>query len=574
MGHFSIFARTTFAWFTSKDEVTNRLSASAEYGVAIAENFQPPETWVPGQQINKDAGAVNTGNVDAFVRMQLSGKMRLLQQNRLAADATSGMKAGYVAGSAGNSSSFNNPTTAVTDTDLLKAGITLMDGNGNYYKTLSTTQAANPTLTLGSSHAGFTGTTSTALSEVQAMQSGILAYAPTDAEYTYILNEPTTLTIKVATIDGIGTTSGTNDYQTVEVPAGTLVHVGGTAGTGVAYTTGASSTLTIPTATYTDIMGNTGTAIATVYVQAQTHDDSSTFFVPQNVEYETFVPITDGLYLFLRDENDANQADSEFSGYYKKTQDITNNENAALSKTGETVYYALNTDTQRANRSEYAVKGAITATYAAPVAVTYDGTGTNAKNIRHIVPDTKLELFTAQYANVDASKLKFYAGDVASNKQTLYAVYDKDGSDNDFTAADDVVVEINLANINTTPEGWSEKGLSDVTGYDLDGTTLTKDATKLTFYYNNDLEAGDTTAKLVDNVKLYQGVTNKAYLAFDFDLNVALESVQVTFGEDGTEAATALSEWTSDNGNWTGATGSATMGTGDAAKEIASVSWS
>ena len=550
------------------------MTSSADYGVAIAENFQPPETWVPGQQINKDAGAVNTGNVDAFVRMQLSGKMRLLQQNRLAANATSGMKAGYTASSAGSGSSFTNPTTAVTDTDLLKAGITLMDASGNYFKTLSTTQAVNPTLTLGSSHAGFTGNTSTALSEVQAMQSGILAYAPTDAEYTYILNEPTTLTIKVATIDGTDTTAA-NDYQTVEVPAGTLVHVGGTAGTGVAYTTGASSTLTIPAVAYTDIMGNTGTAIATVYVQAQTHDDSATFFVPQNVEYETFVPITDGLYLFLRNEDDANQSDPEFSGYYKKTQDITNNENTALSQTGVPVYYALNTDTQRANRSEYAVKGATTATYAAPVAVTYDGTSTNAKNIRHIVPDTKLELFTAQYSDVAASNLKFYASDVSSNKQTLYAVYDKNGSDNTFTAADDVVVEINLANINASPEGWSEKGSATAANtYTLDGTSLTSDATKLTFYYNNDLEAGDTTAKLVDNVKLYQGVTNKAYLAFDFDLNVALESVQVTFGEDGTESATALSEWTADSGNWTGATGTATMGTGAAAKEIASVSWS
>lgn len=40
---------STFAWFTSKDEVTNRLSASAQYDVSIAEDFQPPEDWVPGQ---------------------------------------------------------------------------------------------------------------------------------------------------------------------------------------------------------------------------------------------------------------------------------------------------------------------------------------------------------------------------------------------------------------------------------------------------------------------------------------------------------------------------------------------
>ena len=58
---------STFAWFTSKDEVTNRLSANAKYDVSIAEDFQPPENWVPGQQINKDVSAVNTGNVDAFV---------------------------------------------------------------------------------------------------------------------------------------------------------------------------------------------------------------------------------------------------------------------------------------------------------------------------------------------------------------------------------------------------------------------------------------------------------------------------------------------------------------------------
>lgn len=64
-------AGSTFAWFTSKDEVTNRLSASASYGVSIAEDFTPPEDWTPGQEINKDVSAVNTGNVDAFVRVGL-----------------------------------------------------------------------------------------------------------------------------------------------------------------------------------------------------------------------------------------------------------------------------------------------------------------------------------------------------------------------------------------------------------------------------------------------------------------------------------------------------------------------
>ena len=66
-----ITAGSTFAWFSSKDEVTNRLTASADYSVAIVEDFTPPEDWVPGQSINKDVAAVNTGNIEAFVRVGL-----------------------------------------------------------------------------------------------------------------------------------------------------------------------------------------------------------------------------------------------------------------------------------------------------------------------------------------------------------------------------------------------------------------------------------------------------------------------------------------------------------------------
>lgn len=67
----------TFAWFTSQDEVTNRLTASADYGVSITETFTPPEDWVPGQEINKDVGAVNTGSVSAFVKLTVSNAMTL-----------------------------------------------------------------------------------------------------------------------------------------------------------------------------------------------------------------------------------------------------------------------------------------------------------------------------------------------------------------------------------------------------------------------------------------------------------------------------------------------------------------
>ena len=72
-----IAAGSTFAWFTSTDEVTNRLTASSDYGVSISEDFAPPEQWLPGQTINKDVSAVNTGNISALVKLELEGALTL-----------------------------------------------------------------------------------------------------------------------------------------------------------------------------------------------------------------------------------------------------------------------------------------------------------------------------------------------------------------------------------------------------------------------------------------------------------------------------------------------------------------
>ena len=68
-----IIAGSSFAWFTSSDEVTNRLTATSDYGVSIVESFAPPKNWVPGEEVNKDVYAVNTGSVDAFVKETVSG---------------------------------------------------------------------------------------------------------------------------------------------------------------------------------------------------------------------------------------------------------------------------------------------------------------------------------------------------------------------------------------------------------------------------------------------------------------------------------------------------------------------
>jgi len=76
-----IIAGSSFAWFTSSDEVTNRLSASGDYDVSIVESFTPPAKWVPGQAVNKDVYAVNTGNVEAFVKESVTSVMTIVTED-------------------------------------------------------------------------------------------------------------------------------------------------------------------------------------------------------------------------------------------------------------------------------------------------------------------------------------------------------------------------------------------------------------------------------------------------------------------------------------------------------------
>ena len=72
-----IIAGSSFAWFTSKDEVTNRLTASADYGVSIIENFAPPKQWTPGQTVTKEEAVTNTGSVDAFVKQKITADLEV-----------------------------------------------------------------------------------------------------------------------------------------------------------------------------------------------------------------------------------------------------------------------------------------------------------------------------------------------------------------------------------------------------------------------------------------------------------------------------------------------------------------
>ena len=53
------------------------MSAQADYGVSIVESFAPPAEWLPGQKVNKDVYATNTGNIAALVKEEIDTRIAI-----------------------------------------------------------------------------------------------------------------------------------------------------------------------------------------------------------------------------------------------------------------------------------------------------------------------------------------------------------------------------------------------------------------------------------------------------------------------------------------------------------------
>ncbi len=112
-----IVAGSSFAWFTSADEVVNKLSAENTYNVVITEDFTPPppdDPWTPGEKITKEAGVVNTGNVNSIVSVALSSKISVVKKELVASTA--------VPGSASASTKTYKELTAAEVTALQSGG--------------------------------------------------------------------------------------------------------------------------------------------------------------------------------------------------------------------------------------------------------------------------------------------------------------------------------------------------------------------------------------------------------------------------------------------------------------------
>lgn len=496
-----ITAGSTFAWFTSKDEVTNRLSASAKYDVSIAEDFQPPEDWIPGQTINKDVSAVNTGNVDAFVRMWLGGQMRLLSETTVTdqKDATTSIT-----------------FTEVTDQKLKDLGLTYGAGNGVYYRELSQEKIDNAK---DSAHATATNEETNnpaTFSEVQSMMAGgVLVYAPAEAKYHWTLEQATELPVFTKG-DSAATPPTTDDVTMTNLAKGTVV-------------------------------GNSTTGVSGATKLAPASATDSNYYGA--IDASTFTPETTGLYLFRR--NVAETADGtankyEYSGYYY---------DATLNK-----YFALHTDTGANSHSDYVLPAGV-----------IDDKSTATPSLDQVLPVSiasgkNVYLYTASEKVIEtgaaATNLQWVYNSTTDPKKFVVSYAGADGKlgDDATTAAvdeslDDVVIEVALANIGTGAEEWTAIGSGAAT----------------TFYYNNDVEAGDTTTKLVDSVKLADATKQQAYLAFDFDLDVFLDSIQVTVDEAGNEGfGTVSSGWAVAAGdNATAAKAEETVG----APEINTIAW-
>ena len=74
-------AGSTFAWFTSVESKDNHMETGqfTNGDVKIGELFDETDDFGPGVDINKDVWAVNTGSVDALVRMTFAEALTLLQ---------------------------------------------------------------------------------------------------------------------------------------------------------------------------------------------------------------------------------------------------------------------------------------------------------------------------------------------------------------------------------------------------------------------------------------------------------------------------------------------------------------
>lgn len=647
----AVIAGSTFAWFSSSDEVTNRLTANADYGVSIVESFAPPANWLPGQAVNKDVYATNTGNIGAFVEEDISGVLTITTEKSVdtwSADCvvlTDEERYSMEAGSflalkpeGDNTNQLGNqviirpadqgtpPTTDFTpaaeglyvfrrqiivdnpsraetfeyagyyytagkyykvnldsvtpdatpdfaNDGLVSDGI-LTAATASYYKEV--TEVKNPVALeydadnnrLIASYA--TGNTSAdnLIAKARAYDDAIAAYeraseavtratadstaanAELGTKQTALDNAKATLQAALdaqstATANQANAATALNNATLAQAAADTAVQnsriklYGKADGTDDDYMIGDDDNLRNNYKKAKDALNDPAVLNdraqfmadwnAWANTSANTTGDPDLDNMSYNDFITLFVPVADNQVYYQRvaEEKRAREA---YEAELNKLLGVTDptDENAPTANSLQGKLDAANT----------ALSDATAAKTAADLAKT--GADTNASNAQAAYNQALAE-YTAAANNSgnDTTDLNTAIANLAAAsaaKNAAQAAYEAALNE---TPSDGILkVNIYLSDDVVTAGGEADK-------WQLSPNPISGDVAK--FYYTSILDGGETSSKLVDRVELDGSATQDMYKSFDFDVNVALKSAQITYAEDnetilGTAATSELNK--------------------------------
>ena len=130
----------TFAWFTSKDTVTNQFATTGtnepgnpDAGIKIEEQFQKPENVLPGTETNKDVRVKSTANYDQFIKVKFEKKFVKVDKDENGNEKRTEIKKIQVAG---KEYELDTSLIELKFTDYLedtKAEGTWFEGKDGYY---------------------------------------------------------------------------------------------------------------------------------------------------------------------------------------------------------------------------------------------------------------------------------------------------------------------------------------------------------------------------------------------------------------------------------------------------------
>lgn len=535
-----IIAGSSFAWFTSKDEVTNRLTATADYGVSIVEDFTPPQDMTPGQKVNKDVSAVNTGNVDALVRLALEHEIDFSRLTSTALSATIDTVAETYADKSGNTST-NTPATWTSGYSTGSQNAPA--GYPDYLYTTYKFKFDDPVATAPS-----------ALVELDPREY-------TDSNGVIHANEVTTLQaggeLVVAASTSVAPTSKFPVRSGDDTNSGTGIDIIYQMTSSVAYSDTSTDPATVNNTEY--VYADSGTYKAVVKNGDGTYTKTTYAITtqPDSAAIKSSNPIG-----VTKDYSGVNQYKAATKGLYifRRSADITGtgtgvggaSDNANPTYSGYyydgAKFYALETVIDSGARTP--ILKSSTATQSDVVKLDNKGI-VNEINVKYLVEEKGITKDTAGVTITQTLGTLTYTASTGAtsfsadaNGNTLQVKFTKDTKD--------VIFYVDLVT------DWRTK-------WDyVDGSTAATNDYGY-FYYKKPLAAGETSAKLVDDVILDSSMTSENYLNLTYDLNVLLDSIQVTKDEYNNEVATQADGW---------ATAKATNKTGTTPTEIESIAWS